>query len=198
LGKVHERGHYRDTLSTALPNVRRTGDEQAKRGRMSKRIAMAVSVPWQVSPSQSDLQLTVGEDAATRVSFLANVLRGGTTASTRISLTFQRCRRAVFVTHECSSERGEPDSVDWSSVPPVDLADLDGSRPRFFDAWHASSVCPDPGMYELFDATPSTGLTTQREFMISGHDADLRLQADNWIWEAIDGHLLEAGDSQSV
>jgi hypothetical protein len=76
-----------------------------------------------------------------------------------------------------------PDPEDWGEEL------WEESVKRFRQQWGRTSICPDPGMYEVENSTwlQETGASDEglKHYLIIGHDVYIEILASSWQWEFI-------------
>jgi len=150
---------------------------------------LPMKVPWQISPSVSDLQLRVSETAGA-ISILANVnfFHDDKADTKRLELSFNRSLHARFSPSWSDSEVIREDDFDWALVPAIDPSSIEESQRDFFSAWSTSGVCPDCGMYQILDSPwgdEIKGERALRHYLVTGHDGFIEVLADNFEWNIV-------------
>jgi hypothetical protein len=153
-------------------------------------------------PSEEDLKrYAEGKDSRDESMDADTLLfRGNVDKRDRIvKLTFDCAAWARMYPFD-SDESVFDSNYDWSAVggrdfePNPDPEDWgeelwEESVKRFRQQWGRTSICPDPGMYEVY-ASPwlqETGASDigLKHYMILGHDAYIEILASSWRWEFI-------------
>jgi hypothetical protein len=82
-------------------------------------------------------------------------------------------------------------AYDWSEIPILSKPDegVEASVRHFCDAWRASTLCPNPRMYEIKGSAWLKELGKHADgythYLILGHDAYIEVLAEGWRWEIV-------------
>lgn len=90
-------------------------------------------------------------------------------------------------------------SSSWSDFNP-ELDDIDTWLLSFKQEWIRTSICPDPGFYEVKNSfwlqEVKLDESRYKHFLVKGHDAYVEILARNWSWKS-DG-VLKDGKAESA
>lgn len=155
---------------------------------------IALEVPWQISPSISDIVCTIRESdgrGEAALSFWANVVeplpppllesRGHRARAVECRVVCELLWCEMLNWRPAYSEREvlNPNEFDYALVnrPTLDIEMIDQWREKFFKEWHESAICPDPGAYKV-ECTQELNVPDGYELMVfTGRDIFIELIA---------------------
>jgi hypothetical protein len=166
---------------------------------MTNDLAKAVSLPWMISTSVSDLRVLLLENDDTTV-----------TCDVATLPTQHPCGELIIRRAAVSFEGGqwlrvEPAATDASTIPagrfswgemPLQEAegrDAEGLLRDFYARWRETGICPDPGIYEIVSSTwlRSSGAARFgcKHYVMVGRDTWLEILAMSLAWRWADTDL---------
>ena len=171
--------------------------------------AQPVSVPWMISPSVSDLQISLREDGDAAV--LAEIARlpptgdpNGELDNCRVEIRFLS-GQWLRANPSASDQEVIPAGIfDWSDVPfrgdqgPPSNTFLEDFRAR----WTLNETCPDPGVYEILSSRwlLDAGATRFgcRHFVVKGHDLWIEVLSRGMSWRWTDDSSSISIETSSI
>lgn len=82
--------------------------------------------------------------------------------------------------------KADPDFENWGEDMAREFEDMAREcAERSMEEWRRTSICPDPGMYEIENSPwlRELNFPEDRHFLILGHDAYVEVLAEDWKWE---------------
>jgi hypothetical protein len=151
-----------------------------------------IPVPWAISPSISNLVITIEEDGDVVVS--GNVYSISTDDESNIIFEDKR----VLITFKSGQWlRTYPliDQEDLKNHGFVNAVEFDSNNPELYLEnfklnWRKSMICPDSGVYEVDNSDwlkQTNGVEWKlKHFVCEGHDFWFELLAKGFTWQFID------------
>jgi hypothetical protein len=171
--------------------------------------ARPVEVPWMISPSVSDLRLTVQESRDALIIAEVTTLpkggpSGGELSNQNVELTFRAGQWVRIEPAYSDHEIIPPDRFAWSDLPffAVESGNLADRLRDFRMLWTKTGICPDPLVYEIQTSTwleqTGAGRYQCKHYVVKGHDMWIELLAQNFSWRWIEPSSSIAIETSSI